>query len=63
MALDIKFEVNTNIKMSKTIFQYQQGLLDDMSQAMEIANDARQFGIDPKKEVEIFIAQDVATRT
>lgn len=63
MARDIKFEVNTHIKMSKTIFQYQQKLLDDMSEAMDVATEARQFGLDPKKEVEIFIAQDVATRT
>ncbi|OLS25708.1 MAG: DNA polymerase II large subunit [Candidatus Heimdallarchaeota archaeon LC_2] len=63
MALDTKFEVNTQIKMSKNIFQYQQGLLDDMRHAMEVATNARQMGIDPKKEVEIFIAQDVATRT
>ncbi|MCE7736690.1 MAG: DNA polymerase II large subunit, partial [Candidatus Heimdallarchaeota archaeon] len=63
MALGTKLEINSNIKMTPSVIDYHQNVINSMTEALEIANSARKKGIDPKTNVEIYVAQDVATRT
>ncbi|MFV2014222.1 MAG: hypothetical protein ACC656_02240, partial [Candidatus Heimdallarchaeota archaeon] len=63
MALGNKLEINPNIQMTETAADYHQNVMNSMIEALEVANSARKKGLDPKNFVEIYIAQDVATRT
>ncbi|MHA2099888.1 MAG: DNA polymerase II large subunit [Candidatus Kariarchaeaceae archaeon] len=63
MALGDKLVINPNIQMTKSTLNYHQTLISAMIDGLNVANSARLKGLDPKKEVEIYIAQDVATRT
>jgi DNA polymerase II large subunit len=53
----------SELKTSKNMQLYHDELKKKVKIAMDIASEARKKGFDPKKEVEIIIAQDVASRT
>ena len=53
----------SKLNSSKEIESYHDNLKKNVKEALDIAYDARREGYDPKKEVEIIIAQDVASRT
>ncbi len=48
---------------SENTSRYHLSIFSEVDQIYKIAYEAKQIGYDPKKEVEIYIAQDVATRT
>ncbi|MHA2171730.1 MAG: DNA-directed DNA polymerase II large subunit, partial [Candidatus Kariarchaeaceae archaeon] len=52
-----------SIIASKETSTYHNLLISKVNEALKLANSARIKGYDPKKEVEIYIAQDVAART
>ena len=53
----------SELKTSEKMRLYHDELKKKVKIAMDIASEARKKGFDPKKEVEIIIAQDVASRT
>ena len=53
----------SKLNSSKEIKSYHDNLKKNVKEALNIAYEARREGYDPKKEVEIIIAQDVASRT
>jgi DNA polymerase II large subunit len=52
-----------SLEASPTITKYHQLLKLEVKKALDVAFEAREKGKDPKNEVEIYIAQDVASRT
>lgn len=48
---------------SETIQSYHESIKAEVKKALEVSYRAREKGFDPTKEVEIYIAQDVASRT
>ncbi len=56
-------EDDGKLKASPEIKQYHHNLKLKVKEILELATKAREMGIDPTKEVEIYIAQDVASRT
>ncbi|MHA2251048.1 MAG: DNA polymerase II large subunit [Candidatus Kariarchaeaceae archaeon] len=63
MSFEQAFETRNSLKTSPKTQLYHDQLMDQVTTVLSLANKARERGHDPTKEVEIFIAQDVASRT
>lgn len=54
---------NEKLVVSEKTLDYHRSLKREVKRILEVAEQAKQKGYDPKKYVEIYIAQDVASRT
>ena len=54
---------DNSLEASPTITKYHQLLKVEVKKALDVAFEAREKGKEPKNEVEIYIAQDEASRT
>lgn len=62
-TLEILTTDNEKLAVSEKTLEYHRKLKEQVKEIYEIAEKAKQVGYDPKKEVEIYLAQSAATRT